>query len=588
MPDNAAPVGTKVTKGGEFLLRDFAPEEIFTAEDLNEEQQAIGRMVDDFWAKEVVPHLPAIRNLTPGAARAILRKSADLGLTGITIPEHYGGMELDLASSLVVAQRVAREASYMMWEGGHCTIGTLPLVYFGTEAQKQKYLPKILTVDMLAAYALSEPEAGSDALAVKTRADLNPAGTHYILNGQKMWITNGAEADLFTVFAKVGGEKFTAFLVERSFGVKHGAEEHKMGLKGSSTTALYFDNVPVPVENVLGEIGRGHIIAFNVLNMGRLKIGASTTGAAIDLLRTSIRYAKDRKAFGGPISNLGAIQHKLAEMAIRIYAVESMLWRTVGLIQDASKGVTWDHPDAAKIKLQSIAEFAAECSILKVAGSEMLDFVVDEAIQIHGGYGFHEDYGVERVYRDARVNRIFEGTNEINRTIISGMLIKRSVRGESNLIIAAKRAWEQATGVQSDIVANATPDPVHRAKQLVLSMIHLAVEAHGDALDKQQEIVMLISDAITEVFAMESCLLRTQKRSPRSPQAAAMTAVLLEEAFARIQSIIRAVIISCSPRGSVQANLNAAQRMAARTPADVIALRREIAARLIAREQMLV
>jgi alkylation response protein AidB-like acyl-CoA dehydrogenase len=573
------------TKGGEFLLRDFLPTEVFTAEDLNEEQQAIGRMVDEFWTKEVIPQLPAIRSLTTGIARGILRKSSELGLTGISIPESYGGMELDLASSLVVAQRVAREASYMMWEGGHCTIGTLPLVYFGTEAQKRKYLPKIISVEMLAAYALSEPEAGSDALAAKTRADLNPEGTHYILNGQKMWITNGAEADLFTVFAKVGGEKFTAFLVERSFGVKHGAEEHKMGLKGSSTTALYFDNVPVPVENVLGEVGRGHIIAFNVLNMGRLKIGASTTGAAIDLLRTSIKYAKERKAFGGPISNLGAIQHKLAEMAIRIYAVESMLWRTVGLIQDASQGVTWEHPDAARIKLQCIAEFAAECSILKVAGSEMLDYVADEALQIHGGYGFHEDYGVERAYRDARVNRIFEGTNEINRTIISGMLIKRSARGELNLLQAAEQAWAERG---RDTAAAGESGLIHFAKKLFLSMIHLAVERHGDGLEKQQEVIMLISDTIIDVFAMESCLLRAQKRSAKRVQAAAMASVFIEEALGRLVQASQTVTVSCSSDETLQSNLEALQRAATHIPVDVIALRRKIASQLIAREQYMV
>jgi alkylation response protein AidB-like acyl-CoA dehydrogenase len=572
-------------KAGDFLTRETSPVDVFTVEDLNEEQRAVGRMVDEFWAKEVAPNLPAIRKLEPGAARSVLRKSAELGLTGINVPEKYGGMELDLVSSLVVAERVARDASYMMWEGGHCTIGTLPLVYFGTEEQKRKYLPKLLSVDMLAAYALSEPEAGSDALAVRTRADLNPAGTHYILNGQKMWITNGAEADLFTVFAKADGEKFTAFLVERSFGVKSGAEEHKMGLKGSSTTALYFDNVPVPVENVLGEVGRGHIIAFNVLNMGRLKIGASTLGAAFDLLHTSIKYAWDRKAFGGPIANLGAIRHKLAEMAIRIYAVESMLWRTVGLIQEAGGGVSWETPDAAGIRLKAIAEFAAECSILKVAGSEMLDYVADEAVQIHGGYGFHEDYGVERAYRDARVNRIFEGTNEINRLIISGMLFKRSARGESRLIESADAAWrrtlenERASGKEGSALA--------RAKKIALMMIGAGRAAYGESIGKQQEIMMCLSDAVIEIYAMESCWLRSEKLKAMGRGAAAqdMTAVFSLGALDRIASAARTTIAACTEGTELETAVKHLDELASQIPPNTIALRQRIAERLIAQRK---
>src|ERR1700729_3452453 len=324
----------KTTKGTAFLIEDSAPEDIFTPEDLSEEHLAVGHMVEEFWANEVEPHLPAIREKKPGVAMKVLRKSAELGLTAMTIPEEYGGLAVDLPPLMVTAERMGRDGSYGGWHSAHTGIGTLPLVYFGNEQQKQKYLPKLAKVEMLAAYALTEPLAGSDALAARTRADLAPDGKHYILNGQKMWITNGGAADLFTLFAKVGGEKFTAFLVERSFsGVSSGAEEHKMGITGSSTTAVYLDNVPVPIENVLGEIGRGHVIAFNILNIGRLKLGPASVGAAKNVLAICIKYAKQRKAFGSAIAEFGAIQHKLAEMAIRIFAAESMIWRVAGLIE---------------------------------------------------------------------------------------------------------------------------------------------------------------------------------------------------------------------------------------------------------------
>src|ERR1700757_775898 len=322
------------TSGGAFLIEEFAPDEVFTAEDLSEEHFVIARTVDEFWANDVEPHLEAIRQQKPGIALNVLRKSADLGLTAVAIPERFGGMEMDLASVMIVGEHLGRDGSYGSWHSAHTGIGTLPILFFGTEEQKQRYLPRLAKAEILAGYALTEPLAGSDALAVRTRADLTPDGKYYVLNGQKMWITNGGSADLFTVFAKVGGEKFTAFLVERSFpGVTSGAEEHKMGIKGSSTTAVYFDNVRVPVENVLGEIGRGHVIAFNILNIGRLKLGPGAVGGSKNVLAISLKYAKERKAFGKPIADFGMIRHKLAEMAIRIFAAESMTYRVVGQIE---------------------------------------------------------------------------------------------------------------------------------------------------------------------------------------------------------------------------------------------------------------
>src|SRR6266852_8791497 len=400
------------TKGGAFLIEERTPYEIFTPEDLTDEHRAIARTADEFWRKEVDPNLEDIQQHKPGVAVSVLRKSAELGLTAIVIPEKFGGMEMDLTSAMVVAEHMARDGSYSGWHGAHTGIGTLPILYCGTEEQKQRYLPRLAKVELVAAYALSEPHAGSDALAAKTRADLSPDGRHYILNGQKMWITNGGAADVFTIFAKVGGEKFTAFIVERAYpGVSSGNEEQKMGIKGSSTTAVYLDNVHVPVENVLGEIGRGHIIAFNILNIGRLKLGPGAVGGAKKVLATCLKYAKERKAFGSSIAEFGMIQHKLVEMAVMIYATESMSYRVVGMIEGELEGFSWSKPGAAAMMLKAVEEFAAECSYIKVFASEMLDYVTDEGVQIHGGYGYHQDYAVERAYRDSRINRIFEGTN---------------------------------------------------------------------------------------------------------------------------------------------------------------------------------
>jgi alkylation response protein AidB-like acyl-CoA dehydrogenase len=544
--------------GGAFLVEESRPASVFTLEDLSEEHLAIGRTAEEFFRKEVGPNLEALLHQEPGVARRLLRKSAELGLTAISIPEKFGGLELDLASALVAAERLGKDASYSAWHGAHTGIGTLPLLYFGNEEQKQKYLPRLASAEMIAAYALTEPHAGSDAQAARTRADLAADGTGYVLNGQKMWITNGGEADLFTVFAKVGGEKLTAFLVERAFGgVTSGAEEKKMGIKGSSTTAVYFENVPVPAANVLGEIGRGHIIAFNILNIGRLKLGTLAVAGAKRVLELSIRYAKERKAFGSAIAEFGAIQHKLAEMAIRIYAAESMAWRTVGLIQGAS-GST----------LKSIEEYAVECSMVKVYGSEVFDYAADEGVQIHGGYGFHQDYEVEKWYRDSRINRIFEGTNEINRLLISGMLLKRAARGQLSLKPAA-------TEPPPDEEARLIQD----AKCIALRMLGLALERYGPALEKQQEVLMDLADIIMEVFAMESSWLRARKTGA----AADMCAVFLRDALTRIEQSARGVLGACAEGEELRAHMAALRQLAAYDPLNTVALRRKVAERLLAR-----
>jgi alkylation response protein AidB-like acyl-CoA dehydrogenase len=559
-------------KGGSFLIEDRAPADVFTPEDLSEEHLAIARTADEFWAKEVIPELEAIQHQEPGVAVRVLRKSAELGLTSITIPEAYGGLELDLASAMIAAEHLARDGSYAAWHGAHTGIGTLPLVFFGTEEQKRKYLPKLATAEMVAAYALTEPHAGSDALAARTRADLSADGTHYLLNGQKMWITNGGAADLFTVFAKIGGEQFTAFLVERAFGgVTSGAEEKKMGIKGSSTTAVYFDNVRVPVQNVLGEIGRGHIIAFNILNIGRLKLGPFACGGAKNVLAVSLKYAKERKAFGSSIAEFGAIQHKLAEMAIRTFAAESIVWRTVGLI-------------APEESLKTIEEFAVECSIVKVYASEVLDYVVDEGVQIYGGYGYHQDYAVERAYCDSRINRIFEGTNEINRLLIAGMLLKRAARGQLALMQAVQK-------LMGEILGGATPDGgdeemrlVANAKKIGLLAMGLAYQKFALDLEKQQEVLMGISDIVMEIFAMESVLLRTRKNGA----GAEMAAVFLRDAMARVEFSARAVLAACSEGDSLRTNMAVLRRFAKYEPVNAIELRRKIAHRLLAAERYLV
>jgi alkylation response protein AidB-like acyl-CoA dehydrogenase len=573
-------------KGGAFLIEDRSPNEIFTAEDLSEEHLAIACTVDQFWANDVEPHLDAIRQHTPGVALNVLRKAAELGLAAIPIPERFGGMEMDLPSVMIAGEHLARDASYGSWHSTHTGIGTLPILFFGNEEQKLRYLPRLAKVELLAAYALTEPLAGSDALAVRTRADLSADGKYYVLNGQKMWITNGGAADLFTVFAKVGGEKFTAFLVERSFpGVTSGAEEHKMGIKGSSTTAVYFDNVRVPVENLLGEIGRGHIIAFNILNIGRLKLGPGAVGGAKNVLAICLKYAKERKAFGSAIAEFGAIQHKLAEMAIRTFAVESMVWRVVGLIESQLAQSPNDKHADSQTELKAVEEYAAECSMIKVYASEMLDYVVDEGVQIHGGYGYHQDYAVERAYRDSRINRIFEGTNEINRLLITGMLLKRAARGRLALI-AAVQAVLQETLKETTGSASADEEArlVRSAKKTALFVIGIAYQKYGAELEKQQEVVMNISDIAMEVLAMESSLLRRRKlaASGAGTNAADMCAVFLREGMDRMEVSARNVIGACSADSTLRENMTTLRGFANYDPLDGVALRRNIAGRLLA------
>jgi len=579
-------------QGGSFLLAPTTPDEVFTPEDFTQEHRAIARTTEEFWNKEVAPNLEAIQHQEPGLAISILRKSGKLGLTAVILPEKFGGMEMDLTSAMIVAEGVAKDGSYSGWHGAHTGIGTLPILLFGNDEQKQRYLPKLATAEMVAAYCLSEPQAGSDALAARTRADLSPDGKHYILNGQKMWITNGGGADLYTVFAKIGGEKFTAFLVERKYpGVQPGAEEKKLGIKGSSTTAVYLDNVKVPVENVLGEIGRGHIIAFNILNLGRLKLGPFAIGGAKEVLRVSLKYAKERKAFGKSIAEFGMIQHKLAEMAIRLYAAESASYRVVGLIENELEDFSWNNPNAAQMMLKSVEEFAAECSYVKIFASEMLDYVVDEGVQVFGGYCYHQDYPVERAYRDSRINRIFEGTNEINRLLATGMLLKRAQRGQLPLVEAVKKLQAEIMGGPS-LATGGDEDTklVANAKKVALFALGVAYQKYMNTIEEQQEVLAAITDIAMNAFAMESVLLRTQKlaKTNKGEVAAEMCPVFLREAMETAESAARNVLAACAEGDALRTNLAVLKRFTKFEPVNAIAARRRIAERLLAADRYIV
>jgi alkylation response protein AidB-like acyl-CoA dehydrogenase len=579
-------------KGGSFLIEPTLPSEVFTPEDFTDEHRAIARTTEEFWTKEIAPNVEAIQHQEPGVAVAVLRKAGEIGLTSVHLPEKYGGMEMDLTSAMLVGEGVSKDGSYAAWHGGQTGIGALPLLLFGTEEQKQRYLPQVASAQLVAAYALSEPQAGSDALAARTRADLSPDGKHYILNGQKMWITNGGAADFYTIFAKVDGEKFTAFLVERKFpGVNPGAEEKKMGIKGSSTTPIFLDNVKVPVENVLGEIGRGHIIAFNILNIGRLKLGAFACGGAKEVLRVSLNYAKERKAFGKSIAEFGMIQHKLAEMAIRLFATESATYRVVGLIESQMEGFSWSQPDAAQTELKAVEEFAAECSYIKIFASEMLDYVTDEAVQIHGGYGYHQDYLVERAYRDSRINRIFEGTNEINRLLATGMLLKRAMRGQLGLVAAVTKLQAEILSGPG-MASGGTEDArlVENAKKIALLALGVAYQKFGLALEEQQEVLAAITDISMNAFAMESVYLRTQKLAGlhKGEIAADACAVFLREGMEIVESAARNMLAASSEGDSLRTNLAVLKRFAKFEPVNAIAARRRIAERLLAAGRYLV
>ena len=580
--------------GGSFLLDSRSPEEVFTPEDFSEQHQMIGQTAEEFAVNEILPNVEKIEHKDFSVTRALLKKAGELGLSSVEIPESYGGLEMDKVTAAVIADHIAKYAGFATTWGGHTGIGTLPIVYFGTEEQKKKYLPRLASGEIVGAYALSESTSGSDAMNCRARAQLSSDGKHYVLNGEKMWITNAGFADLFTVFAKVDGEKFSAFLVERSFpGFSVGAEEHKMGIRGSSTCPIILNDCKVPVENLLGEVGKGHLIAFNILNIGRFKLGAMCVGGGRVSLENAIAYAKQRKAFSKVIADFGLVREKIANMAALLYVGESLVYRTVGMMDQDLSDIDKSAPDAAKQTLKAIEEYAVECSIIKVWGSEMIDYVVDETVQIYAGYGFVEEYPAERAYRDARINRIFEGTNEINRLIITGFLLKRAMTGQLPLMPAIKKLMEEvlsgpSSGEELEGALAEERKLVAQAKKLGLFAAGAATQKYMQAIQDQQEIMGAIADMTIETYAMESAVLRAQKIVESKGAAAAalpiaMTRVYLAQAMEKIESAARKVIAAVAEGDMLRTQLAILRRLAKHEPFNTVQLRQQIAQRMIER-----
>jgi alkylation response protein AidB-like acyl-CoA dehydrogenase len=575
-------------KGGSFLLQSPAPEDIFSPADLTDDQKLIGQTGEEFVVKEVLPLVKDLEAKKPGLMAELVRKAAELGLMSGGTPEEYGGAGLDKIATTILTEKMSIYGGFAVTHGAHAGIGTLPIVYFGTEEQKKKYLPKLASGEFIGAYCLSEPQAGSDAQNSLTRAQLNAAGTHYVLNGQKMWITNGGFADLYIVFAKIDGEKLTAFIVERSFpGCKPGNEEHKMGIHGSSTTPVFLENCQVPKENVLHEIGRGHIVAFNVLNAGRFTLGASCVGGSKHVLATASKYSKERKAFGKQIGDFGLMKEKLAEMAIQIFAVESMIYRSAGYMEAAMHAAAGSG-DKTQNTMKVLEEYAIESSIAKVYGSEMLDFVVDEGVQMFGGYGFHEDYPVCRAYRDSRINRIFEGTNEINRMLIIQMLMKRAMSGQLPLIPAAMKLADEILAGPSfeeapeGVLAEETR-VIANAKKMFLQAAGGAVQKFREKLADEQELVAALANIVMEIYAMESVLLRAQKAAASKGESAAAllidaARVFIADAAERVDHEAKRAVAAVNEGDMLMTQMAVLKRFGKRSAVDTIALRRRIAA----------
>lgn len=588
-------VKSSFLKGGEFLIRDAQAADIFIPEEMDEEQRMVRDMVSDFVNTQVLPNMDKIEKQEDNIASVLLEKMADLGLLGTHMPEQYGGMAMDTNTNTIITETLGASGSFTVSYAAHTGIGMLPILYFGTEAQKEQYLPGLISGELKAAYCLTEPSSGSDALAAKSRAELSADGQHYILNGQKMWISNAGFADVFIVFAQIDGTDFTGFIVEKgSAGLTLGAEEQKLGIKGSSTRQVFFENVKVPVENLLGEKGKGHLIAFNALNTGRFKLCALTLGGAKNSVTSAVKYANERVQFKQPIAKFGAIQHKLAEQVIQIFAAESAMYRVSHLMELKKQELDAAGASFGEAKLEAAEEYAIECALLKVAGSEALDYVVDETVQIHGGMGYSEEGTAARSYRDARINRIFEGTNEINRLLSVDMLLKRAMKGSIDII---GPAWE----VQKELTTMPGFTPLEGAyaeeekavkafKKIILMVAGAAAKMQMDGqinLKSEQEILMNISDIMLDIYLAESILLRVQKLSTMDKSIDqsiydAILKVFLTDATAKIQKNATDALVSFTEGDMLRTLLMGLKRFTKYTPTNVKAGRRKIAAELIA------
>ncbi|MED3549585.1 acyl-CoA dehydrogenase family protein [Cytobacillus praedii] len=582
-------------KGGSFLIEDVTYNQVFTPEDYTDEHKMIAKTTEDYVVNEVLPQVPYLEKHEFERSVKLLQQAGELGLLGVDVPEEYGGLGLDKVSSALIAEKMSIAGGFSITHGAHVGIGSLPIVLFGNEDQKQKYLPALATGEKIAAYALTEPSSGSDALGAKTVAKLNAAGTHYVLNGEKQWITNAGFSDVFVVYAKIDGDKFSAFIVEKEFpGVSTGAEEEKMGIKSSSTRTLILQDAEVPVENLLGEIGRGHIIAFNILNIGRYKLGVGALGASKRALEITIPYTNQRQQFKTPISSFNLTKEKLATMASKTYAAESSIYRTVGLFEDRMSKLSEEEAKTGKAVAQSIAEYAIECSLGKFFNTEVLDYVVDEGVQLHGGYGFMEEYEIARAYRDSRINRIFEGTNEINRLLVPGTFMRKAFKGELPL-------FEKAMALQEELMMMMPEEPgdaplaqekylVKNAKKIGLLAAGLAAQKYGKALDQEQEVLVNIADIVSNAYAMESAVLRTEKAIEKdgvekSKQKLLYTQIFCQEAFNKIEQDAKETLVAVETGDTLRMMLSSLRKFTRHTPINVIAKKREAAEKLIDAEK---
>jgi len=586
-----------IRKGGSFLIEDVPAAEVFTPEDFSEEHLMIINTTDRFVKNEVIPHMEKLEHKDWELNRKLMMKAGELGLLGVDMEEKYGGSQMGYVTALIISEHTAAAGSFGVTLNCHTGIGSVPLVFFGTKAQKEKYLPPMIRGEKIGAYALTEPEAGTDALSIKTTAVLSPDGKYYKLDGAKQFITNAAFADIIFTYAKVGGDKFTAFVLERGFeGISTGTEEKKMGLRGSSTCSVFLDGAKVPVENILFEIGRGHVVAFNILDLGRFKLSGVCVGAAKYGLENSVKYAKGRVQFGKPICQFGLIKHKLAEMATRTYVTESMVYRTGGLIETILSALDHAAEDVGRQSAKSIAEYAIECSITKVYGSEMMAYLSDEAVQIYGGYGYIEEYPVERVYRDIRITRIFEGTNEINRVIIAGWLLRKALKNEIPLFSEAEAVKEKLPKMRP-VTSSAKDGPlgyqrklIDRAKKIFLYLAGSAAQKYGMAIEEQQEILGLLADIAQEVYAMESGLLRAQKSigsagEEQSKTKIDMVRLYVNDAMGRVSSYAQQTLAAMESGEALDGQVSMIRKAMQFTPINGVQLRREIADRIIEAEK---